>query len=206
MDKATIKRWADKVLLLNCYGPAELGPTTEGRITTDHRPETIGVPICGSSWIVETSNHHRLSPIGAVGELLLESFTMARGYLKDPVKTASSFIDAPKWLGEIGPNRRPQIYKTGDLVQYNPNDGSINFVGRKDTQTKIRGQRIEFAEVEHHLRACLSASVDVSAETVTLSHEEGRSAVVAFICLRDYDGEEVKILESTSATAQSVFS
>ena len=206
VDRATIDRWADEVLLINCYGPAELGPTIEGRITTDHHSDTIGVPICGSSWIVETSNHHRLSPVGVIGELLLESFTMARGYLKDPIRTASSFIEAPKWLGEFGPNRRPRIYKTGDLVQYNPKDGSISFVGRKDTQTKIRGQRIELGEVEHHLRACLSASVDVAAEKVTLSHEEGRSALVAFICLRDNDDKEVKILESTSATARSIFS
>ena len=205
VDKATIDRWADHVLLLNCYGPAECGMSIMGKITIGHRPETIGVPICGISWIVEASNHHRLSPMGAVGELLLETFTMARGYLKDPVKTASSFIEAPQWLNEIGPARGSRLYKTGDLVQYNSMDGSINFVGRKDTQIKIRGQRVELGEVEHHLRACLATSVDVAAETVTLSYEEGRTALVAFICLKDAPGEEVRILESTSTVAQKIF-
>lgn len=59
----------------------------------------------------------------------------------------------PLWACERDGKLRPQrLYKTGDLLRYN-SDGSIDYIGRKDTQTKIRGQRIELYEVEHHLVA-----------------------------------------------------
>jgi non-ribosomal peptide synthase protein (TIGR01720 family) len=69
---------------------------------------------------------------------------LARGYHKNPERTVESFITAPVWAP---PGR---IYKTGDLVRQNP-DGSFNFIGRKDTQVKVHGQRVELGEIEHHL-------------------------------------------------------
>ena len=184
VDKATIDKWADHVLLVNCYGPAECGPTVMCEITRSHRPESIGKPVCCVSWIVEPDDHKKLAPVGTVGELVLEGYTMARGYLNEPQKTAAAFVSAPEWLGKSGHSRAKRIYKTGDLVQYS-GDGEINFIGRKDTQVKIRGQRMELGEVEHHMRGCVPSIVDVAAETVQLPDRKERKSLVAFACFKN---------------------
>ena len=71
-------------------------------------------------------------PLGSVGELLIQGPTLARGYLKDLVKTKASFIDPPVWA----PDASTRMYKTGDLVKQAA-DGSFHFVGRKDNQVKV---------------------------------------------------------------------
>ncbi|MCJ1278461.1 hypothetical protein MMC21_006278 [Puttea exsequens] len=184
VDEVTIKKWVDHVLLLNCYGPAECGPSAMCKITPNHRPESIGSPLCVVCWIADPDHHDKLAPIGAIGELLLEGYTMARGYLDDPLKTKASFIAAPKWLHRLGPSRGHRLYKTGDLVRYAV-DGTLDFIGRKDTQVKVRGQRVELGEVEHHLRRCLPGTVDAAAEMVKPSNSQGRASLIAFICLKD---------------------
>ncbi|KAG8525214.1 NRPS [Bacidia gigantensis] len=183
VDKATVDKWVDHVTLLNCYGPAECGPTVMCELTPSHRPESIGMPLCCRSWIVDPDDHNKLAPVGSVGELLLEGYTMARGYLNEPEKTAASFIPAPKWLEEMAASHGSKLYKTGDLVKY-AEDGSIDFIGRKDTQVKIRGQRMELGEIEHHLRQCLPATIDAAAEVVQLDDGKERKSLVAFICAR----------------------
>lgn len=128
------------------------------------------------AWIVDAESHDSLLPIGAVGELVLEGHTLARGYIGEPEKTAAAFLEvAPPWLRKLRPQSR--LYKTGDLVRYNP-DGTIRFIGRKDTQVKIRGQRVELGEVEHHIRALGSSSIrDVIAEVVRYEQAGPRLAV-----------------------------
>ena len=184
VDKATIDKWVNHVLLLNCYGPAECGPSVMTEITPMHRPESIGYPLCVVCWIVDPDDSEILTPFGAVGELVLEGYTMARGYLNEPQKTAASFISPPKWLEKAGRSRGPRLYKTGDLVRY-AKDGSLDYCGRKDTQVKVRGQRVELGEVEHFLRNCLTGSIDVAADTVQLLNSQGRTSLVAFICLKE---------------------
>ncbi|KAB8301123.1 hypothetical protein EYC80_003026 [Monilinia laxa] len=65
-------------------------------------------------------------------------------------KTKAAFIKDPKWPREILGTRTRRFYKTGDLVRYS-SDGSLDFVGRKDFQVKVRGQRVELGDVEYHL-------------------------------------------------------
>ena len=103
------------------------------------------------SWIVNSQDTNILVPIGATGELLLEGPAQARGYLNDEVRTNAAFINKPPWTSDVCQARSSgRFYKTGDLVRYNP-DGTINYIGRKDTQVKLRGQRIELGEIEHHI-------------------------------------------------------
>lgn len=91
-------------------------------------------------------NQHERVPIGCVGELLIEGYNAARGYLNDEAKTAAAFIHEVRWAAD-----RPfRGYLTGDLVTQNP-DGSLSIVGRKDSQVKYHGQRIELLEIEHHI-------------------------------------------------------
>ena len=148
-----IQRWAEKVKLIQIYGPAEVGICLIMDMQPSTPPETVGSPLENCScWLVDPENSDRLVPTGAVGEMIIAGPTLARGYLNDEVRTRSSFIEAPSWVDQLGLRYR-RYYKTGDLLRYNVDsfDGSYDFVGRKDSQIKLRGQRVEPGEVEYHV-------------------------------------------------------
>ncbi|KAM4066333.1 AMP-binding enzyme [Hirsutella rhossiliensis] len=138
------------------------------------------------TWIVDADDHDELLPLGHTDKLLLEGPLFERGYFSDSAKTAAAFIEDPKWLlrGSIShPGREGRLYKTGDLVKYN-HDGSLAFVGRKDTQIKVRGQRVKPGESEAVLRS--HESVD-GAVFQRLTDQE--LWLVAFVTLREGDGK-----------------
>ncbi|KAF9893450.1 hypothetical protein FE257_010762 [Aspergillus nanangensis] len=148
-----IDQWVGHVWLMNAYGPAEVGVCTVSTIEPGDYPTTIGPSIPHSAcWVVDCEDHDRLLPVGAIGELLVAGSTIARGYLNNQSKTDASFINRPLWA-----TRRPLIqttfYKTGDLVRYNldKTDGSLDYIGRKDNQIKIRGHRVELGDIEYYL-------------------------------------------------------
>jgi N-(5-amino-5-carboxypentanoyl)-L-cysteinyl-D-valine synthase len=86
-------------------------------------------------------------PVGAIGELYLAGECVSAGYLNRPQLTAERFL--PNHLeGGAG-----QLYKTGDVVRLRA-DGELCYLGRNDTQVKIRGLRIELGEVEAAIAAC----------------------------------------------------
>ncbi|KAF5632266.1 non-ribosomal peptide synthetase [Fusarium tjaetaba] len=166
MSSAHISSWAPSVRLMNAYGPSETAvvAAVNPTVTLDSSPSNIGHAVGGLCWVTDATNHDRLMPIGAVGELVIEGPILAQGYLNDPERTAESFIINPKWCQKFptaasGVERR--FYKTGDLVKLT--DDGIEFHGRKDDQVKVNGQRIELSEIEHHLSAdpavesCLAA-------------------------------------------------
>ncbi|KAM4054534.1 AMP-binding enzyme [Hirsutella rhossiliensis] len=138
------------------------------------------------TWVVEAENHDALSPLGCVGELLLEGPLVGQGYLDDPERTAAAFIRDPVWLlqGPPGqPGRHGRLYKTGDLVRYNE-DGTLTFFGRKDAQVKIRGQRVELGEIEHALRSHQSVDDAVA----VLQHDDRQETWIAsFVTVRNDD-------------------
>ena len=104
---------------------------------------------------------------------------MARGYLHDKAKTDAAFVENPTWVRKDEVRR---FYKTGDLVRYNP-DGTIHYVKRKDTQVKVRGQRVELGEIEYHVRNQLPdvqrSAVDV---VTTSSGSSENTALAVFLC------------------------
>ncbi|MFB8759376.1 amino acid adenylation domain-containing protein [Streptomyces nigra] len=127
-----------------CYGPTE--NTTFSMVAVLDRPPAgfvpLGVPLAGRSvhlldpWL-------RPVPDGAVGEIHVGGAGLARGYLGDAAATADGFVDHPVRPGE-------RLYRTGDLARCRP-DGTWQFLGRRDHQVKIRGVRVEPAEVESAL-------------------------------------------------------
>ncbi|CAG1986798.1 unnamed protein product [Fusarium graminearum] len=135
----------------NSYGPAEcsITSTINARVTDKNGCNIIGNPIQGTqAWIADFHDCNRLVPIGAVGELLIEGPHVARGYRNDPVKTMAAFITDPRFTTDVGPKRHGRrMYRSGDLVQYT-SDGNIEFLGRGDSQIKIRGQRVDLGEIE----------------------------------------------------------
>lgn len=142
--------------VLGAYGPSECSiqvTTSKQPFTHRRQAPVLGVPLASNFWVVDPSDpdYERLCPIGAPGELLIEGPLLAREYLNDPIKTAKSFIVDPAFLKRYrigGVGRR--MYRTGDLVRQN-HDGTYTILGRRDTQIKIRGQRVEIGEVEYHI-------------------------------------------------------
>ncbi|KAK5636062.1 hypothetical protein RRF57_011774 [Xylaria bambusicola] len=149
-----VNRWADKVCFMQIYGPAEVGICMAIHMAAgETRPETVGYPLLNSScWLVDPEDPNKLVSVGAVGELVVAGPSLARGYLNNEAKTTSSFLTNLTWAkGSFLENER--FFRTGDLLRYNTSlsDGSFDFIGRKDAQIKLRGQRIEPGEVEYYI-------------------------------------------------------
>ncbi|OCK74798.1 acetyl-CoA synthetase-like protein [Lepidopterella palustris CBS 459.81] len=187
---ADVALWADKTKLVNLYGPSECLVVTLNVLSAGDNPRTIGRGHGANTWIVDPDDHNRLVPIGIVGELLVEGPIITKGYLRDPERTAASFIESPDWLlagHDATPGRNSRLYKTGDLVHYNA-DGTLNFIGRRDTRVKVRGQRVDLSEVEHHVQQQLFTNTGVRinpvVELVTPESGRGRPTLIGFLGMR----------------------
>lgn len=174
--------------VVNGYGPAECTPTaTLAEANAENKGIGRGVGVC--TWVVDISNPELLAPIGVVGELWIEGPLVGQGYLNNPNKTGSAFVENPSWLLR-GSNqysgRQGRVYRTGDLVRYNKADGTLVFIGRKDTQVKIRGQRVELGEVEYHVQHAIEDSKGFSAQVIAdIVQPKGlnTATLVAFVTL-----------------------
>ena len=124
----------------------------------------------------------RRVPLGAVGELYIAGYQLARGYLNRNDETNKAFINNP-FDDEEG---YEQIYKTGDLVRLLP-DGSLGIVGRRDGQVKIRGNRVELSEIEVVIRE-LDCVDDVTVQTI---QNGGINELVAYVVSDEIDGDEL---------------
>ncbi|KAJ5767063.1 uncharacterized protein N7511_004679 [Penicillium nucicola] len=179
--------WGRKTHIVIAYGPSEctVGCTINNSIPLDRSYTSIGQGVGGTTWVVNPSNEDQLVPIGAVGELLIEGPVVGDGYLNNPEKTAEVFIEDPAWLiagGGNYPGRKGRLYKTGDLVRYDPDaSGSIVFIGRADSQVKLRGQRVELGEVEYHVRNYLPVGASVAAEVVFPGGKKSDATLVVFV-------------------------
>ena len=196
MSAGHIAKWCgNNVALVNAYGPSETAviATTSTKVDEDGQVVnddvgTIGGSVGGRNWVVDPNNYNRLVPVGGVGELLVEGRHVARGYLKNEKKTAEAFVTGPTWrkdgtFGDLD-NREERMYRTGDLVRYN-SDGTLTYIGRKDTQIKLNGQRIELGEIEHHVKAHLPESTQSAVELVVPASRNSSKALAAFFCFDD---------------------
>ena len=146
-----VARWTNKVRLINCYGPAECGSCTAHEYQRSYeQPNTIGRALpCIICWVADPTNIDRLMPIGALGELVAEGPTLARGYLHDAEKTKTAFHKWLRWANMTESGSEHRLYRTGDLVRCGI-DGIFSYAGRRDDQVKVRGQRVDLNEVQHH--------------------------------------------------------
>ncbi|KAL4950977.1 hypothetical protein BDW69DRAFT_186824 [Aspergillus filifer] len=140
-------KWSNRVTLFNVYGPTEASiacviSNRTGLLGTGH---VLGRAVGGVLWVVDPDDvSQRLSP-NEIGELVISGPILARGYFRDRTRTEASFIQLPK-TGE-------RVYRTGDLASMDV-DGIISYHGRKDLEVKVRGQRINIAEVEDAILQC----------------------------------------------------
>ncbi|WP_063056192.1 amino acid adenylation domain-containing protein [Nocardia salmonicida] len=131
----------------NLYGPTEAAVCITHHETSDadRGNVPIGLPAAGADVRV-LDTQLRPVAVGVIGELYLTGTQLARGYLARPARTSGSFVADPLGHGE-------RMYRTGDLVSWGPH-GELDYVGRADSQVKLRGQRIELGEIEAALLSC----------------------------------------------------
>lgn len=186
VDHRIVMPLLERIKVFNVYGPTECTVlATGGQVTTETAGGYIGRGMATNTWVARGDDAEQLCGVGMTGELVLEGPLVASGYLDDAARTAAAFVKDPPWLLRGAP-RHPgrqgsRLYRTGDLVRMQ-GDGSLIFIGRKDGQVKVRGQRVELGEAEHHvhdlLRGPTRASSQVTAETVHLQGTCRRSLVV----------------------------
>ncbi|WP_409238116.1 amino acid adenylation domain-containing protein [Streptomyces sp. PA5.6] len=141
---ALVRRWtAPGRRLLNLYGPAEAAVWSTWHECAGEDEPPIGRPVAGKRVYV-LDEERRLLPAGSPGELYIAGIGVGR-YLGRPDLMADSFVPDP-FAGRPG----RLMYRTGDLCVWRE-DGSLEYVGRRDRQVKIRGQRVEPYEVERVL-------------------------------------------------------
>jgi iturin family lipopeptide synthetase A len=164
----------------NMYGPTETTVWSAIQDITDRPSIDIGNPIRNTSLYILDSRRN-LMPIGVTGELYIGGDGLARGYWKNDDLTKEKFTGDPFIAGQ-------KIYKTGDLA-FRQQDGSIKLLGRLDNQVKVRGFRIELAEIEAHL-----VSYEFVKETAVVVHEMGgdKSIVAYYTSEREIKLDEFK--------------
>ena len=130
--------------LYNLYGTSEVWDATWYDLNDEIdnlASIPIGMPIANIKTYV-LDRYYRPVPIGVPGELYVSGVGLAIGYLHDDALTQERFVHLPMLPGD-----EALAYRTGDLVRYLP-DGNLQLVGRIDGQVKVRGHRVEPAEVE----------------------------------------------------------
>ncbi|KXG54093.1 AMP-dependent synthetase/ligase [Penicillium griseofulvum] len=203
--------WGKDTRIIIGYGPCEctIGCTVNSSAATGRDYLSIGPGNGAAMWIANPNDHNELVPVGAVGELLVEGPIVGQGYLNDPEKTAAAFINDPPWLiagHKDYAGRRGRLYKTGDLGRYDPDGlGGIVFVGRKDTQVKLRGQRVELGEIESQLKAVLPSEANVIAEVINPKDYGGQPMLVAFVAFQPKGhGQAELALDELSSELNSI--
>ncbi|ROV92122.1 hypothetical protein VSDG_07569 [Cytospora chrysosperma] len=203
-----VNLWGQETRIVIGYGPCEctIGCTVNSNAATGRDYISIGPGNGAAMWITNPNDHNLLMPVGAVGELLVEGPIVGRGYLNDPEKTAAAFIEDPPWLveGHKGyAGRKGRLYKTGDLGKYDPDgSGDIVFVGRKDTQVKLRGQRVELGEIESQLKARLPSEINVIAEVIVPQGPGGQPTLVAFVAPLSAKGNQQTGMELAQLSSE----
>lgn len=186
VDHITSARKANPQLaIVNGYGPTEnttlsvcyrvpvsapIVPAIDVAETASLKSIPIGLPIDNSTAYVVNAEG-RLLPPGVCGELWVGGEGLARGYLKRTKLNAEKFIADP-----FSEQTGARVYKTGDRVRWN-NDGLLEFHGRADRQTKIRGYRVEPEEIER----IIIAVEGIKQALVQVRESGGRKYLAAYL-------------------------
>jgi len=178
------RRWAGaKVRIINAYGPTEATVcATLGVVEPDGRAPSIGRPMANVRVHVLDAERRPVPP-GVVGELAIGGAGVARGYLGRPELTALRFVPDPFSAPARDGASPPRLFLTGDLGRLRA-DGTIEFLGRSDGQVKVRGHRVECAEIEARLRshpAVRDVAVVLQRDRSTRDGEVGAARLVAWI-------------------------
>ncbi|MDJ0859734.1 MAG: AMP-binding protein, partial [Dinoroseobacter sp.] len=145
-----VERWCHpNRTFLNAYGPTEATVTCTIARPSPGRETTIGQPLPTYTVLVLDRNGSTVLPRGDIGEICVAGIGVASGYNNLSEKTRDAFV--PDEIG-IPNNPGQRLYRTGDLGRITKT-GELEYLGRKDTQVKVRGYRIELSEIESRIMA-----------------------------------------------------
>ncbi len=187
--KSLFDMYSDRVALFNVYGPTECTCMCSSyQLSSKDFDDLQGFPPLGEiannfSYMILDDDMQPAAP-NAPGELFLLGPNVGKGYYNDTDRTRESFSQNP-----FNKNYREIMYKTGDIVKYNPEDGKLYILGRKDHQIKHMGYRIELEEIE----TALSHLDYVSQAAVVHGNVRGLSQIIAVISAnRDVDEKIIR--------------
>ncbi|WP_051820223.1 non-ribosomal peptide synthetase [Streptomyces sp. NRRL S-920] len=162
--------------IVNAYGPSEATVYATTADLEPGEPVIIGRPVPGSRVYVLDARL-RTVPTGVTGEVYIAGASLARGYIGRPALTAERFVADP--YGPPG----SRMYRTGDLARVDAR-GRIHYLGRSDSQVKLRGIRIELGEIE----ALLAGHPDVAVAAAAVRGGTGTDAeqrLIAYVVPRE---------------------
>ena len=152
-----VERFAPGRRLFNAYGPTEATIAVAVAGPLSPSPD-LGAPpighVLGAARVVVLDDFLRPVPPGVPGELYIGGPGLAIGYLNRPGLTASRFVADPFRQGDV-------LYRTGDVVAWN-SSWELTYLGRADSQLKVRGFRVEPGEIER----CLADAPGVTGAVV----------------------------------------
>ncbi|GAA2100837.1 hypothetical protein GCM10009801_73590 [Streptomyces albiaxialis] len=171
----------------NVYGPTETTIwSTAGRLAPGDATVHAGTPLRNTTAFVVDPDGRELPP-GVHGELCLAGAGVALGYHERPELTAERFGDHPE---------HGRYYRTGDLARWRE-DGTLEVLGRVDRQIKLRGNRLELAEIEAVLREHPEVA---DAAVVTVGDLSADAVLVAFVVAHPAEGLPERLWEHSRAT------
>ena len=147
IQKRTLNKYFQinpNIKIINGYGPTE---TTICCTALNYKPlleegiVSIGKPLINDNIYIVNSDYN-IQPIGIPGEIYVTGKGVGLGYINKKIETERNFLD------NIFDKQSKKMYKTGDIAKWNE-DGTIDFIGRNDSQVKISGHRIELNEINH---------------------------------------------------------
>lgn len=151
VEPATLRSWFERhdesqPRIINAYGPTEstvfvaYHQVSKEETVEAQAPSVIGRPIADTRLYL-LDEHMSLVPLGAKGELHIAGPAVARGYLR------RDELNAERFVPDLFVPESPPMYRSGDLARWLPN-GELEYIGRADSQVKIRGHRVELGEIE----------------------------------------------------------
>jgi amino acid adenylation domain-containing protein len=180
-----LRQWMKRVpqaRYVNLYGPTEATiASTFHPVAELPRDPAVAIPIgrpCGGEDVFVLGDQGRELAPGEIGEIHIAGAGVSPGYWRDEVKSQASFVPDPRPGAASG-----RAYLTGDLGRVDA-DGVLHFAGRRDTQIKSRGYRIELAEIETAISA-LSEVAECAVVAVAAEDFSGAAICCAFAPLED---------------------
>jgi non-ribosomal peptide synthetase-like protein len=169
--------------IINTYGPTEASTDTSRQSLRPGEPISIGSPFANVTYVILEVDQFQPLAHGEVGELCIGGVHVARGYRNLPELTAQKFITHPQF---------GRLYRTGDKCKIDVQTQRVHFLGRIDTQLKVRGHRVEAQAVEDILQTQFS---EIEAAVLDYQNE----TLVAFIAAPSVCEGEISVVAPAPA-------
>jgi len=169
--------------IINTYGPTEGSTDTSRQSLRPGEPITIGSPFANVTYVILEVGLLDPLPHGEVGELCIGGVHVARGYRNLPELTSQKFITHPQF---------GRLYRSGDKCKIDTHTLRVHFLGRVDSQLKVRGHRVETQAVEDILQTQFK---EIEAAVVDYQNEE----LVAFVTAPSISRTDISVVAPAPA-------